>query len=202
MASLTFIIWQVRFAIWSQNHVPLGKVTSSLIPTALFIYWESMFSPYFSIHSDLFILKWNTLTMEQGRLHFPKYEIKFLSSESDANHWHSKSVLNQWTLALLASFQDLPQGPEEGSFFLLGFPSPPVLPGATRAEEGLVFAGLGAGSRGTRDVPMYNPPRRDLCALVGSPLLSSPGGHAQRLWIPFPLQKSSCGPHTHFLAKK
>lgn len=125
MASLTFIIWQVRFAIWSQNHVPLGKVTSSLIPTALFIYWESMFSPYFSIHSDLFILKWNTLTMEQGRLHFPKYEIKFLSSESDANHWHSKSVLNQWTLALLASFQDLPQGPEEGSFSLLGFPSPP-----------------------------------------------------------------------------
>lgn len=126
MARLTFIIWQVWFAVWSQNHVPLGKVTSSHIPTALFIYWESMFSPYFSIHSDLLILKLNTLTMKQHRLHFPKYETKFLSSQSSASYWHSKSILNQWILALLASFQGLAQGPEKGSFSLLSLPPSPA----------------------------------------------------------------------------
>lgn len=76
-----------------------------------------MFSPYFSNHSDLFILKWSTLTTKKHRLHFPKYEIKFLSSQSSANYWRYKSDLNQWILALLVSFQALTQGPEKDSSF-------------------------------------------------------------------------------------
>lgn len=141
MARLTFIIWQVRFAVWSQNHVPLGKVTSSHIPTALFIYWESMFSPYFSIHSDLFILKQNTLTVKQHRLHFPKYEIKFLSSQSSANYWRSKPILNQCILALLASFQGRSQGPEKGSLPLLGFPPSPAVSHSCWGRAGFCRAG-------------------------------------------------------------
>ena len=159
-----------------------------------------MFSPYFSMHSDLFILKWNTLTMKQHRLHFPKYEIKFLSSQSSANYWHSKSILDQWILALLASFQGLTQGPEKGSFSLLGFPPPSCCEPLT-LREGWFLQGWGAGSHGAWDVPTCNPPGGDLWALVGFPLLSSPGGQAEQLWTPFPLHKKLLWPHTHFLVK-
>ena len=201
MARLTFIIWQVQFAIWSQNHVPLGKVTSSHIPTAVFIYWESMFSPYCSTHSGLFIWKLNTLTIEQHRLHFPKREIKFLSSQSSANYWHTEAILNQWILALLVSFQGLAQGSEKGSLSLSGFTSSPAV---SRSRWGrAVFCRAGGRQSQCLGSACEQPNGwGPLCTSRVSPAFQPQVGRWNRTAVnTLPSANKLLWPHTHFLVK-
>lgn len=160
-----------------------------------------MFSPYFSNHSDLFILKWSTLTMKKHRLHFPKYEIKFLSSQSSANYWHYKSDLNQWILALLVSFQALTQGPEKDSSFLWVF-SPDLSASPSHS-------GRGGFCRAGGQMAMVSEMCLCLTHQMGTSaqqwgllsIMSSHSGPGEQLWTAFSLQKCYCGPHTHFLVK-
>lgn len=144
-----------------------------------------MFSPYFSIHSELFILRWNILTMKQHRLHFPKHKIKCFLSEQCQLLTLIISV-NQWILALLTSFQGLIQDPGKGHFSLLVF----LLHPAVSCSCWFLLCWRESGY-GVWYVPICNPWDGDLWELVGCSQLYSSVWTGRMLWTSHSLSKQA-----------